>query len=807
MLLLATVAAVLAASPAAPPPKTSAERAEVAAIGPTHAAEHRRLRADIARYERLSPRQRTQLLAQNRAAQLHLRRFANPAEEGEWSAPFALPTFAIHAALLPTGKVLMSGWPLDPLHYGYDPVNRGDASVWDISKGTGHDAFRNVDPPQYDVNGTGLRVAPIYCSGMTWLGNGDVVVVGGNRNLGHQEGTNFVYTFDPFSETWHTQGEMARGRWYPTATELPDGRAAIMAGWTEAGNTDANTDFEVFPALSAQAPQPGSASRIAENQPVGRIPTLDRRTDLYPQVRLLRSGRLALLGPNTKDTAIESASWPAGVNWNPLPNLPVTDSGKADRPGGNAVLMPITSQGRDRVLEIGGFPYGGTGNALAAKRVDAIEPEAPNAAWQAIGSQSVGRSMANTVLLPDGSLVSVGGAAGHRYFDAANQYGEVADRWAGDDDATRLALRRVELYNPTTNQWTVGPAQQYQRTYHSVALLLPDGSVMSAGDDLHEAAVRPDNTWIGNAEIYKPPYFFRGDRPALTAAPAATRWDQDFDVQSADAATITKAVLMMPSVTTHANDMTQRSIELPIVSRTAASLRLHSPANGNIAPPGYYMVFLLRDGVPSKALFMRIGPDGGPEPDQIGNQSAPFDTQAPTIPANLQGKAAPERIDLTWDASQDASGVSSYNIRRNGVVIGQSATTGFSLTGPLVTQLARYTVSARDAAGNESGESAPLDLAARSRKATLALKVSQVGSYSILVRATASTSVHVRLYAEASGVLVTNTRTVALAAGTSARVRLLLTRRGRTFVAARRAGGLRANAIGLIASMWSIIRR
>ena len=84
----------------------------------------------------------------------------------------------------------------------------------------------------------------------------------------------------------------------------------------------------------------------------------------------------------------------------------------------------------------------------------------------------VGRGHHNTVLLPDGSMVTVGGGVGARD----------GDQWAGDPEQ-----RQVELWNPATGNWTLGPSQAETRAYHSTALLLPDGRVISAGDDVNGA--------------------------------------------------------------------------------------------------------------------------------------------------------------------------------------------------------------------------------------------------------------------------------------------------------------------------------
>ena len=84
--------------------------------------------------------------------------------------------------------------------------------------------------------------------------------------------------------------------------------------------------------------------------------------------------------------------------------------------------------------------------------------------------------------------------------------------------------RNIELYDAATGQWTLGPAQDELRTYHSTALLLPDGRVMSAGDDGYGGSSND------TAEIYEPPYLFKGARPSIASAPDAVTYGDTFTV-------------------------------------------------------------------------------------------------------------------------------------------------------------------------------------------------------------------------------------------------------------------------------------
>src|SRR5207237_8104605 len=111
-------------------------------------------------------------------------------------------------------------------------------------------------------------------------------------------------------------------------------------------------------------------------------------------------------------------------------------------------------------------------------------------------------------------------------------------------------------------------------------------------------------TYEQHMEIYSPAYLFNPDgslatRPAITGVPSTSiGYGSDFQVQTPDAATISSVVLMRPGAPTHAFDMVQL---LAVLSFTVGSgvLNVTTPPNSNIAPPGYYLIFLLNSaGVP-----------------------------------------------------------------------------------------------------------------------------------------------------------------------------------------------------------------
>jgi hypothetical protein len=142
----------------------------------------------------------------------------------------------------------------------------------------------------------------------------------------------------------------------------------------------------------------------------------------------------------------------------------------------------------------------------------------------------------------------------------------------------------AEVYDVATNTWRLLPAMNRRRMYHSTAVLLPDGRVWASGTEITGA-------YELNIELYSPGYLFEGDRPVITSAPTTINYGTSFQITtSLPIATIR---LIRLGATTHAQDMDQRSVGLK-ANPTNGSYTVTAPANANVAPPGMYMLFVLR---------------------------------------------------------------------------------------------------------------------------------------------------------------------------------------------------------------------
>jgi hypothetical protein len=210
----------------------------------------------------------------------------------------------------------------------------------------------------------------------------------------------------------------------------------------------------------------------------------------------------------------------------------------------------------------------------------------------------------NSTILPDGEVLVTGGVDG-------GTSGTGASAVYNFNDLSN-PHREAEIWNPKTGQWTTLAANARPRGYHSVSILLPDGTVLhgSGGD----AQIPPQNPNTGalypnekNHEIFSPPYLFKGARPTISSAPATVGYGATFSVATPNAAQVTEVRWIRVGAVTHAFDMSARANTLSF-TRTATGVDVKAPATGEIAPPGYYLLFILnRNGVPSEGRFIRIG--------------------------------------------------------------------------------------------------------------------------------------------------------------------------------------------------------
>jgi hypothetical protein len=207
------------------------------------------------------------------------------------------------------------------------------------------------------------------------------------------------------------------------------------------------------------------------------------------------------------------------------------------------------------------------------------------------------RRQHNATLLPDGTILVTGGTQGGGGIDN------------GFNDLTPgEPVHEAELWDPVTETWTVLAAESMDRCYHSTAILLPDGTVLSAGGGEYNPGGQPieKKDVHTDGQVFRPPYLFRGERPQITLAPDKTDYNATFTIKVAGPAPA-RITALKPISVTHAMDANQRFLELSFkLNGDTATVTV--TARRDDYPPGHYMLFALSpDGVPSIAHMLRIG--------------------------------------------------------------------------------------------------------------------------------------------------------------------------------------------------------
>ena len=161
--------------------------------------------------------------------------------------------------------------------------------------------------------------------------------------------------------------------------------------------------------------------------------------------------------------------------------------------------------------------------------------------------------------------------------------------------------------DPASEQWTQVASMTRNRMYHSIAILLPDGRVLSSGG----GRINPGVTDEKNGQFYSPPYLFRGTRPVVTAAPASVAYGATFTLSTPTPASISRVTFVRASSVTHTMNLDQRFFELPF-SQVAGGVSAQAPSDPRTAPAGDYLVFALdANDVPSLGRVVRLGGAAG----------------------------------------------------------------------------------------------------------------------------------------------------------------------------------------------------
>ena len=434
----------------------------------------------------------------------------NPAVAGQWGPVISFPLVPVSTVLLPDDKVLtFSAW--SPDWYTESGGGKTETAILDLNTGVVSSRL---------VSDTGHEM---FCSGLALLPDGRLLVAGGSDDAA-------TSIYDPATDTWATGPPLNIPRGYESAVTLSDGRVFTLGGSWSGGI--GGKDAEVFTPNGTWQLKPGiTAQSILTHDKDGVY-----RADNHGWFFAVAGGQVFHAGPSKHMHWFDTAG--AGS---------VANAGKradsADAMNGNAVLYDV-----GKILTVGGSPdYDGTPATDRAYTIDISGGPSVRPVVTRTGNLHFARGFANSVVLPDGTVFTVGGQSTPAPFSDKN------------------ARLQPELWSPETGDWTAGASMAVPRDYHSVAVLLPDGRVLTAGGGL----CGPCLTNHPDAQIYTPPYLLKGDgslrvRPKITSAPAEVVPGRLIKVK---AGTDVRAfALVRVGSATHAIDTDQRRVPVPSTS-------------------------------------------------------------------------------------------------------------------------------------------------------------------------------------------------------------------------------------------------
>jgi galactose oxidase len=485
---------------------------------------------------------------------------AAPVLRSAWTPVIPLPVTPIAVANLPDGTLLL--WS------AYAPMSfEGDIGTGGGQTYTGIFNPATLTSTEVLVTNTG---ADMFCPGTAVLPNGQVLVNGGSSSPK-------TSLYSPLTGTWTSGAEMNIPRGYEADVPLSNGNVLTLGGsWS--GGQGGKTG-EVWNG-SGWTVAPG----IPEDGVVGPDPQGIYRGDNHLWLFAQGNGSVFHAGPS------------AQMNW-----ITTGGSGAIQSAGnrgsdpysinGNAVLFDI-----GRILKVGGAtayqqPAGSTVFASSsAVLIDITAGVNQTPTVTQLAPMTYQRAFANSVVLPDGSVVVVGGQSIPEPFT---------------DSAAILV---PELWSPVTQQFSLLKPMQTPRTYHSTAILMADGRVFVGGGGQCGDGCLQNHL---NAEILTPPYLLNADgsaatRPVITASTSSASPGGTLSVTTGGP--VSAFALMRLSATTHTVNNDQRRVPLTIQSGAGTtSYLLNLPSDPGVILPGYYMLFALdAHGVPSLSASVQV---------------------------------------------------------------------------------------------------------------------------------------------------------------------------------------------------------
>jgi hypothetical protein len=420
------------------------------------------------------------------------------------------------------------------------------------------------EPAQYTIDGlTGDDARNLY-------GVADKIT----REKQEYGGDKTSYEFDPVAERYVRTGNLRDHRWYPTLIGLTNGDVLAVSGLDQFGRV-----------------LPGRNERYLPDQRRWvRAPELKRYFPTYPSLHMMADGRVFYSGSNAGYGSDTEGRAPGiwDVRRNRFHIVPGLRDPRMTETSSSLLLPPAQDQ---KVMVLGGGEIGES--PISTARTDIIDLDETTPRYRPGPDLPRPARYLSTVVLPDDTVLTTGGSSGYR-----------GGPYRGKP---RSDLFNSQIYRPDRNAFATAAESTVGRNYHSEAILLPDGRVITlGGDPLYDETGKTAGTFEQRIEVFSPPYLFRGKRPEITGGPAEIERGGTARFTTPDAGWIASARLLRPSSVTHVTDTDQRSVALDVTA-TAGGVEVTVPEPAGLVPSGWYMLFLVDDrGLPSVARWIRV---------------------------------------------------------------------------------------------------------------------------------------------------------------------------------------------------------
>ena len=458
--------------------------------------------------------------------------------EGRWGPLIEWPEIATGAANIPDGRIIT--WSATGTENFGGKKTFTHSSVFDPTT----ELFSDSDNPVHNN----------FCAGIAMLPDGRPFAAGGGATVT----TTSVY--DSATNTWSLIDDMAFPRWYATSTTLPSGQVLTNLGTNKQPHPEIWTETEGWKAvnnLSLQSVLNDDSAKTSQRF-------------WFPAMNVTPGGTLFHPGPTSQMFSLD------------------LDAADGFIPHGRRETGdPFRLYNTTVMYDVGKMLVAGGGQPALSSAMT-IDLNAPSPVVASTDPMHYPRSMQNSVVLPNGEVLVIGGNSSGVQFS---------------DDGTQLV---PEMWNPESGQWQTLAPHAVPRNYHSTALLLKDARVASMGGGLCGDC----KTNHRSGQIFEPPYLFNADG---TAAARPDISGNDLIASVGDTITIDgsagidRFTMVRLVALSHHHTTDQRLIPLNFQPTANNSYQLEIPSNPNVVIPGFYWIFALdAQGVPSQGRTIQI---------------------------------------------------------------------------------------------------------------------------------------------------------------------------------------------------------